>query len=196
MHPATTETAPRRWTGPVTQEGKARSSMNALKHGLTSRRVVLPGENRAEFDALVASLMDEHNPIGTLETEMVHQIAASLWRLERARAHEAALFEASFGPNPSGLAAKQFDRVSRYAGAIERELHHAIIRLQQIQQYRLKTTRQFLRPVPAPLAEPFPLRFATAESTGAPYASLSYPSSPLPVSPVRDEQDAARERDD
>jgi hypothetical protein len=40
-------------TGPRTDEGKQRSSQNALKHGLLAKRSVIPGEDPAEFDALV-----------------------------------------------------------------------------------------------------------------------------------------------
>ena len=36
-------------TGPKTEEGKAKSSMNALKHGLTSQRVWLNEEEKKDF---------------------------------------------------------------------------------------------------------------------------------------------------
>jgi hypothetical protein len=39
-------------TGPQTPEGKAAVSMNALRHGLRARTVVLPGKNREEFTQL------------------------------------------------------------------------------------------------------------------------------------------------
>ena len=38
-----------RSTGPRTEEGKAASSLNSLKHGLTAKTVVLPGEDPAEY---------------------------------------------------------------------------------------------------------------------------------------------------
>lgn len=37
-------------TGPRTDPGKQRSSLNALRHGLTARTAVLPTEDRATFD--------------------------------------------------------------------------------------------------------------------------------------------------
>jgi hypothetical protein len=43
-------------TGPNTPEGKAAVSMNTLRHGLRARTVVLPGENREEFDHLCNDL--------------------------------------------------------------------------------------------------------------------------------------------
>ena len=36
-------------TGPRTEDGKASTSQNALKHGLLARDAVLPGEDPADF---------------------------------------------------------------------------------------------------------------------------------------------------
>jgi hypothetical protein len=83
-----TTTVISKWTGPRTAAGKAVCSMNALKHGLTSRRVVMPYENQAEFDALLKDSMEESQPAGTLEIELVNDIAATIWRLSRARRRE------------------------------------------------------------------------------------------------------------
>ena len=47
-------------TGPRTPEGKKRSKFNALKHGLSAKTLVLPGEDPLAFqgriDAWTASL--------------------------------------------------------------------------------------------------------------------------------------------
>jgi hypothetical protein len=133
-----------RWTGPRTAAGKERSSMNAMKHGLTSRRVVLAHENQAEFDALLKELLDESHPVGTLEFELVNDIAAALWRLRRVRGMECDLAEVAFGLKSSKQAREEFSLMLRYTAAIERELHRAIIRLNQIQELRRK--RQESRP--------------------------------------------------
>jgi hypothetical protein len=126
-------------TGPNTPEGKARSSVNAIKHGLTSRHVVLPGENRAEFDALAGRLIEEHGAKDTLEIEMIHEIAGCMWRLDRARKAESEYFYVNFiADHPTKETERRFALILRYAGAIERELHRAIIRLHQLQKERAK----------------------------------------------------------
>src|SRR5574341_1927219 len=54
-------------TGPRTAEGKARSSRNALKHGLTSEDAVLAEEEPDEFEALRQGVIDERRPAGETE---------------------------------------------------------------------------------------------------------------------------------
>jgi hypothetical protein len=127
-----------KWTGPRTAAGKERSCLNALKHGLTSRRIVLPYENQAEYDALLKDLLDESQPVGTLEFELVNDIAAAIWRLRRVRHREGDLAEVALGLKTSKQAREEFALMLRYTGAIERELHRAIIRLNQVQELRHK----------------------------------------------------------
>ena len=51
-----------RSTGPRTAEGKARSSQNAVRHGLTAKCPVLPGEDPAEFAAFSEALFEDLTP--------------------------------------------------------------------------------------------------------------------------------------
>src|SRR5581483_12358545 len=48
--------------GPVTPGGKARSSKNALRHGLLTDTVVLDNENRSAFTELLLALEAEFEP--------------------------------------------------------------------------------------------------------------------------------------
>jgi hypothetical protein len=112
--------------------------LNALTHGLTSRRVVLPYENQAEYDGLLRDLLDESKPVGTLEFELVNDIAAAIWRLRRVRGRECDLAEVALGLKTSKQAREEFALMMRYTASIERELHRAIIRLNQVQELRHK----------------------------------------------------------
>jgi hypothetical protein len=152
-------------TGPRTDAGKAVSSMNSLKHGLTARTVVLRGENQADFDRLHEQLLAEHAPAGTLETELVAEIAACLWRLQRARRYESTVLEtSSFELFVSHTQAKGFETLLRYMGAIERQLNRAIVRLRESQAERRKS------------AAPQRLKVMSASS----YAPAQFVSSPHP----------------
>ncbi len=77
-------------TGPRTAVGKAASSGNAVQHGILSRHLILPGESRGEFDALLLQLMTEQQPVGTLEQALVERMAVALWRQRRLVAAETA----------------------------------------------------------------------------------------------------------
>lgn len=70
-------------TGPRTPAGIATSSANAVQHGILSRHLILPSENRDEFEALLQQLLSEQQPQGTLELALVERMAVALWRQRR-----------------------------------------------------------------------------------------------------------------
>jgi hypothetical protein len=66
----------KRSTGPSTEPGKARSKMNALKHGLAAKAVVIDGEDPREFEALRAGLERDFDTQTMTEQELVGDLAA------------------------------------------------------------------------------------------------------------------------
>jgi len=83
-----------RSSGPRTELGKSRSKMNALKHGLSAKKIVIGDEDPKEFEALRAALERDWQPETAFESELVDQLAGSLWRLRRVPAIEAAIVKA------------------------------------------------------------------------------------------------------
>jgi hypothetical protein len=83
-------------TGPRTEEGKARSSQNSMKHGVFAKTIVLAGESQEEFDALLAGLRKDHSPEGETESNHVRGLAEIQWRLNRLRRYEAAATDDAF----------------------------------------------------------------------------------------------------
>jgi hypothetical protein len=81
-----------RSTGPRSPDGKARVASNALKHGLTGKRVVLPNENAEEFEAFRIALWNDLDPQGALEESLAENIVANAWRLKRVPMLEGALY--------------------------------------------------------------------------------------------------------
>lgn len=58
-------------------------TLNAMKHGILSKLVVLAHENHAEFDDLLAALIDEHRPAGMTERHLIEELASIIWRKRR-----------------------------------------------------------------------------------------------------------------
>lgn len=91
-------------------------------HGLTSARVVLPHESQEDYDRLQASLVRRFTPYDEMERALVHQMASSLWRLNRIEEMEAALFHIAFGQQQELLgpdADPQEVRIAAYAEVAE-----------------------------------------------------------------------------
>ncbi len=80
-------------TGPWTKPGKARSSRNALKHGLSAEQVVMFDEDPAAFEALRSDLFEHYQPTDPVAEHLVEQVAVSIWRLRRVPEIEAGIFE-------------------------------------------------------------------------------------------------------
>src|SRR5215212_9626975 len=79
-------------TGPKTPEGKAAIRLNAVKHGLLSHEILLPGEDHEALRELDERLRNELQPVGELENLLVDRIIASYWRLRRLGRVEAGIF--------------------------------------------------------------------------------------------------------
>jgi len=75
--------------GPRTEEGKQRSSQNAIKHGLFSLFFLLPGESQDEYDRHLYRYNKEYQPKGATEEDLVRQLAETEWRRRRIPALEA-----------------------------------------------------------------------------------------------------------
>src|SRR5262249_9765552 len=77
-------------TGPKTEEGKRRSRMNALKHGLTAKTVLLAEEDPAEFRQLMLGWFEAKRPQDKGEASLVERGVYALWQLERSNRSQAA----------------------------------------------------------------------------------------------------------
>lgn len=65
--------------GPVTEEGKAISSKNGLKDGLASNTVIIAGESKEKFDALLASQIAEFLPETDNEMLILQAMVVAKW---------------------------------------------------------------------------------------------------------------------
>lgn len=77
--------------GPVTPEGKDRSSQNSTRHGIFSEALLLKPENRGAWHRLADTLIKRFKPADDVEMSVIFDMAATTWRKERALNMEAAL---------------------------------------------------------------------------------------------------------
>ena len=114
-------------TGPRTVEGKERSSLNAVRHGLTGQMIVMPHEDLQVYLAHCDSFLAEWKPAGITETHIVQSIADTQWRLHRAHAHQL---------NIDDIDDQAMDRITRYTSRIQRDLQSNIKLLISLQSQR------------------------------------------------------------
>ena len=79
--------------GPITGEGKMKVANNAIKHGLTSRTLVLATESKEAFELLRQSFDEIYNPANDAEWLMVEEMVACTWRLRRSWGIQTAQFD-------------------------------------------------------------------------------------------------------
>jgi hypothetical protein len=125
-------------TGPRTESGKQRSSLNALSHGLTARTALLPTEDHDTYQRHIQQFLDEYAPATPTETQLVHEIADTAWRLNRIPFLEAELF--SQDPNPQTLI-PQLATLGLHGSRLSRQFQKAIEQLRDIQGERRRLER-------------------------------------------------------
>jgi hypothetical protein len=118
-------------TGPKTPEGKAAVRMNALRHGLRARSILIPGENPADYDQLCAGLQAEWRPQTPTEQLLVEQMAVAQWKLARLEVGERSIYMQDIGAERQ-LAL--LDRFSVQRGRLERSFFKALRELRELRQ--------------------------------------------------------------
>lgn len=134
--------------GVKTEEGKAVSKYNAIKHGILSQEVLLDGEDEKTLIELGKKLRAELKPETELELILVDRIVSNTWRLKRALKGEKEMIECDiedvFGSNKNFGSALSHDfanydsygKFTRYETSLERGIYRALHELQRIQATR------------------------------------------------------------
>jgi hypothetical protein len=137
-----------RSTGPTTAAGKARSSMNNLRHGLTGQINILATEDREAHDHFCSGIVDSLQPETSMEQQLAHSVAEDNWRLNRARAIENNMFALGHEGEHRGLQialadartfqsqANQFQLLTIYEQRINRNVLRNLKQLQELQAER------------------------------------------------------------
>ena len=153
-----------RSTGPKTAAGKHRSSLNALRHGLTGHTIVMPAEDLAAYHVFTQHLFDELKPVGYFEMQFAQIIVDTSWRLNRIPALESNLIALGFNEHsdsirtehPEAHAAlviteamreqpRAINSISMHGERLSRQLERTLKQLQNLQSQRRADQASHLR---------------------------------------------------
>src|SRR3954452_11240319 len=154
-------------TGPKTEEGKQRTRLNSLKHGLGAIHVPLPHEDPNEYTHTLTGLMETWQPANAQEQMLVHNIASAYLRMQRTSRFEASILNGqvlnlkgkhrkSLAPDPNddlgniiAMANGNFDKawqlLDRYEKRAQSAYYRAIETLRKLQNDRKREPGRQLR---------------------------------------------------
>jgi hypothetical protein len=136
-------------TGPKTEAGKQKSSLNALRHGLTGQIVVMPTEDLQAYQLHLKSFTEEYNPQGATESNLVQALADASWRLNRVAALETNLLILGItqegDPIQGALSiaaalesqSKALANLSMHSQRLSRQFERTVTQLRALQEIRL-----------------------------------------------------------
>jgi hypothetical protein len=129
-------------TGPSSIEGKAISSQNNFRHGLTqteSDLTFLEGESAEQYAKNLAGFQKEWNPTTETEHDLVQRLATRQWLRRRAFK----LQQLFIAPDGTITDQKQFALYNRYETQHERAYNKALADLMRLKSLRLREQNGF-----------------------------------------------------
>ena len=99
-------------SGPTSVEGKNKSSMNAVTHGIFSNIAILPGEDEAFIQKLREDILATYQPQDTMERCLVDRIYIAMLRQVRLCQAEAAKLRMSMRPE---ILAESLSQILRHS---------------------------------------------------------------------------------
>jgi hypothetical protein len=131
-------------TGPKSDEGKAHSRMNALRHGLTASQAVLPHENEDDYEKLREGMLESYAPADPAELAIIEELVNAYWRLLRLHRVETHYWEqlgGSYNRADEGIAEallqtpdRQMRNFFRYYAQVEHSYYRALAAANQIKR--------------------------------------------------------------
>jgi hypothetical protein len=135
-------------TGPTSIEGKNRSSLNAMTHGILSTITTLPGEDEAFMQSLHEDILNTYQPQDTMERCLVDRITIAMVRQVRLCQAEAAKLKLSMRPE---ILAESLTRVLHHttlkrfraeelSDQVEHNYQYYLTVLEEMKPYPLETS--------------------------------------------------------
>ena len=143
--------------GPKTPDGKMKSALNAVKHGLSGNTLVLTNESRPMYNDLLDAFVERFQPADAVEFELLLEMVAARWRLRRVWSIETAMIDVEMDDQEDNLAkdrgdvdevvrialafkslaeGKGLSLLSRYEARLRRIYEKALADLRQLQSTR------------------------------------------------------------
>jgi hypothetical protein len=150
--------------GPISPEGKAKSSKNAIRHGLTANEhTLLAAELPDEYEEVRLAFIDDLRPATKAELRLVEKIANLDWRLERFVMMETCVLNMETGINADKIM-ERFERIDgigfiveawkeslsashcldllrRYLGTLQHQFNSTLANFRNFEKARLARTR-------------------------------------------------------
>ena len=126
--------------GPKTEEGKHRSSRNALKHYGFAKLETLEGENREDFNTIWGALKEELKPRTAVEEFFVRDLAETQWRKGRVLNGETKAIKLAEDKGQSSEKSREL--FGRYSGSLLRQFQTTLKMLKEHQAPRLEHMSQ------------------------------------------------------
>jgi hypothetical protein len=182
-------------TGPTSPEGKARSSLNALKSGIDAWSVIIPGEDPEELEALTAAFLLHHHPAGPNQLALVDTLIFAEWTQRRLRRIEAQLWNHQVECLDKNLTRAEFQDPSyRHNSPLAQCYQAALDPFTRIQRRMDATNRMYLRTLkvlqdlqaaapPEQANEPAPQPVEPASNPATPFPESASPVATQPLTP-------------
>jgi hypothetical protein len=129
-------------TGPITPDGKQRSSENAITHGLTAKSTLLPNEDPHPYKKFSRTLIEDLNPKGALEEQLVQTMADTQWRLKRCRSLEKAVLASELDTRGQ---IESLNKLSMYEQRLTRNFLNTLKQFRELQAERQQREERDLK---------------------------------------------------
>jgi len=128
-------------TGPRTDAGKQRSSLNALRHGLTGHTIVLPSDDLVAYERHCKEVHDQYRPKNKMEVLLAQMLADLAWRLNRITALEANML--TLGINEHSDSVDTENHQTHSALAMAKAFHQQSRDLANLSMYEQRLSARF-----------------------------------------------------
>ena len=112
-------------TGPKTEEGKAKASMNALKHGLRTTALIIPGESIDDYRQFWDDMEVDWQPADKTEYCFFEDMIVARWMLARVDWSENRIAQTvNFGPKQLDYCVVLDRRRTKFERSFERSMEN------------------------------------------------------------------------